>query len=270
MPLIACSRMYNVTRRAAEAWRQLFDWMKKIADCDLEVVDYPAPAPLEALWDREDLGCVFMCGWPFSTSAPRPVVVAAPVPRGERYGGEPVYFTDFVVRRDKGFRRLEDTFGLRLAWTVGGSHSGFNAPRHHLLGYRSEHRPVLYAETVGPVISPVGALESVIEDRADIAPLDSYALDLIRLHEPERLEPVEVIASTAAAPIPLLVASPGVDPRAVEAIRQALLAADSDREVRPVLETLSLLSFAAPRPGDYDVIAERGDSAERAGYPYPA
>lgn len=270
MTLIACSRMYNVTPHTAEGWRQLFQWVGQSIDHDLEVLDYPPPAPLEALWDRDDLGCAFMCGWPFCTSSPKPFPVAAPVPRGSRYNGKPIYFTDFVVRKDKEFRRLEDTFGGRLAWTVQGSHSGFNAPRYHLLSYRNTERKVLYPETVGPVISPIGAIDSVLEDRADIAPLDSYALDLIRLHAPTRAAPVEVIASTAAAPIPLLVASPGVDAGAVAAIRGALLSATKEPGVKALLDELSLVGFAAPEAADYDVIAARSDAAERSGYPYPA
>ena len=39
--------------------------------------------------------------------------------------------------QDAPYQTLEDTFGGRAGWTVAHSQSGFNAFRHHLLGYRT-------------------------------------------------------------------------------------------------------------------------------------
>jgi len=270
MPLIACTRMYNVVPGARDAWHQLLEWVNLRLDEPLHITEYPAPAPLEDLWNRDRLCGVFMCGWPYTRSDPRPTIVAAPVPAGYRYRGRPIYFTDMVVRKDKAFNHISDTFGGRLGWTVDGSHSGFNAPRFHLLSYRSRKAPVLYPNTIGPVVTPMGALKSVLDGRADIAPLDSYALDLIRRHEPTLVKEIEVIDSTAAAPIPPLIASSDVDTKTVEAVRGALQALRGVEQMRDVLEALSLVGFATPAESDYRVIAERAAVAERSGYPYPA
>ncbi len=262
--------MYDVTPVARDAWRKLFERAARIAGIDLTVVEHAAPAPLETLWSRDDMGCVFMCGWPFSLAHPRPQIVAAPVPRGARYNGLPIYFTDFLAREDRGFVSLADTFGGRIAWTVAGSHSGFNAPRHHLLRYRSGQRPVLYPESVGPVVTPAGALESVLRGDADVAPLDSYALELIRRHEPERLAQTQVLESTAPSPIPPLVASPDVDRETVKALRTTLLAAHVTPAFSELLATLELSGFALPPTTDYDTVSARDVEARERGYPYPA
>src|SRR6202035_2243513 len=94
--LIANARMYAVTPTVREAWRALFDWLGRHADVPLEYVDHAAPAPLEAVWSRGDLGATFMCGFPFALAAPRPQLLAAPIPSPPRYRGQPTYCTDLV------------------------------------------------------------------------------------------------------------------------------------------------------------------------------
>ncbi|MDB5631594.1 MAG: transporter substrate-binding protein, partial [Tardiphaga sp.] len=206
MSLIANARMYAVAPGAAQAWKRLFAWLAAHSGVDLEAIDHAAPAPLEELWSRSDLGCAFMCGFPFARSQSRPKVVAAPVPSDPRYGGLPVYFTDLVVRADSAFQTLEDTFGKRLGYTVETSHSGFNALRHHLLPFRRDERPKLYAETIGPLVTPRRVIEALLADEIDIGPLDGFALDLVRRHAPALAARLRIVATTDAAPIPLLIA----------------------------------------------------------------
>jgi len=262
--------MYNVTPGAREAWTALFAWVSRTAGIALDIVDHPAPASLEELWQRPDMGCVFMCGWPFNRSNPKPQIVAAPCPLGPRYKRQPIYFTDMIVRRDRMFETLKDTFGGRIAWTVDSSHSGFNAPRHHLLAYRTSQQPKLYSESVGPFLTPEKALASVVEGTVDIAPMDSYALDLIALHEPERIREIMVIDSTAAAPFPPLVASNGISPSDQADLRQAFLMADSDPAITPVLDALNISAFTTIKPQSYDLALRWQQDAVSAGYHYPA
>ena len=180
--LIANARMYAVTPAVREAWRALFGWVARHAGVPLTYIDHPAPAPLEELWSRGDLAATFMCGLPFA--ALRPLLVAAPVPSPPRYGGRPVYCTDFVVRADSSIERLSDAFGRRIGWTVAHSQSGFNAVRHHLLRYRHDQSERLFAESIGPLVTPWRVIEAVIDGAIDVGPLDSYVHDLLRHHDP--------------------------------------------------------------------------------------
>jgi ABC-type phosphate/phosphonate transport system substrate-binding protein len=123
MTPIANARMYAVTPHVRGAWRALFDWLSRRSGVALEYVDHAAPAPLEELWSRPDLAATFMCGLPFASAALKPLIVAAPVPAPERYRGQPVYCTDFVVRADSAYHKLSDTFGARIGWTVSHSQS---------------------------------------------------------------------------------------------------------------------------------------------------
>jgi hypothetical protein len=116
--MFANARMYAINPAVAAAWRALLEWVALRAEVDVEVIDYPAPAPLPSLWARPDAACVFMCGYPLSRAQPQPRVLAAPVPSARRYGGKPVYWTDIIVPVGSKITRLEETFGHRFAFTT--------------------------------------------------------------------------------------------------------------------------------------------------------
>ena len=216
------------------------------------------------------MGCVFMCGWPFAMAERQPRIVCAPVPRPPRYGGKPVYVTDFVVPADSGFETLEETFGGRLAWTAGHSHSGYNAPRHHLLTHRTPERPRLYRDTVGPLITPRAVIEAVAVGRADVGPVDGWYLDILRRNDPDAAAGLRIVATTAPAPVPPLVAHPDLPGPELGRLRRAFLEAGQQRSLSPVLETLLIRDFAVPDAGDYGVTLRRARAAIEAGYPEPS
>jgi hypothetical protein len=109
--LVANARMYTVTIAAGAAWKQLFAWLARRSGVPLEPIDHAFPAPLSQLWSRSDLGCAFLCGFPYVHSPYRPKPIAAPVPSPVRFGGRAVYMTDLVVRAGSAFHTLEDTLG---------------------------------------------------------------------------------------------------------------------------------------------------------------
>jgi ABC-type phosphate/phosphonate transport system substrate-binding protein len=268
--LVANARMYSVTPPVAAAWRELFLWAGQRAGVDLRWIDHAYPAPLGELWSWPDLGCAFMCGWPFAQSDPQPKLIAAPVPSPARYGGRPVYFTDFVVRATADFRTLDDTFGFRLGYTVEDSQSGYNAPRHHLLKFRDPIRPTLYKEVVGSLVTPRRVIEALLDNRIDVGPLDSYVHDLLKKHDPALARQLRTVATTDAAPIPPLVAAPGCDEEAVAKLRKALVEAGTRPELAKLRGVLLLKGFAAAAPRDYRITVERDQAALRAGYARPA
>lgn len=258
--------MYCVAPGAAATWRKLLAYVGARADVSLTLVDHPFPATLENLWERSDLGCAFMCGWPYAARYATHRLIAAPVPAPPRYASRPVYFTDFVVRADAPYRTLADTFQRRFAYTLETSHSGWNAPRYHLLRYRNEARLTLFGEIVGPFFTPRHVLDAVIDGKADVAPLDGYALDLLRRHVPELVARVRVIESTDAAPIPPLVAAPGADQATCASLRAAFIALSAEPNAKPLLDDLLLSGFVAAMPADYALTQERARAAEAAGY----
>ena len=193
-----------------------------------------------------------MCGLPQSLASPRPALVAAPVPSPSPYGGRACYWTDLVVRADSGIETLEQTFGRRLALTTPESQSRLYAAPLYALMSRAGSRP-LYREVVAPVFTPMGALRAVIDGHADVAPLDSYALALMRRHVPDLVARVRVVASTEPTAIPALVASDHASP----AIVAAFLGADRESDSRALMEPLLLTRFETPDLAGYDALRQR-------------
>ena len=270
MSWVANARMYAATPAAAAAWKRLFGWLAQQSGIPLDVIDHAFPAPLSALWSRPDLASAFMCGFPFVRSDSRPKPVAAPIPAGQRYGGRPVYVTDLVVRADAPFRSIEDTFGGRLGYTVEDSHSGYNALRHHLLPFRSAARPTLYRTRIGPLFTPRRVLDAILAGDIDVGPLDGYALDLMKRHEPGLADRIRTVATTEAAPIPFLIASPGCPDEIVARLGSTLARFGEAGECAELRDTLCLAGFAPVNEADYDRIAAWDREAHAAGYDRPA
>ncbi|HEU4371301.1 MAG TPA: PhnD/SsuA/transferrin family substrate-binding protein [Methylomirabilota bacterium] len=264
--MIASARMYEWTPSLTAAWRRLLDWVAQRAEVRLEVVESRSVS-LDELWAREDLGCVFMCGYPYALRERRPALLAAPVPSPPRYGARPVYVTDFIVRGDRSYRTLEDTFGGRLAYSTEHSHSGYNAARYHLRQYRSVGRDALYAEVKGPYGRQRAVIQTILDGEADVGAIDGYAHDLLRRHDPATAAGLRTVATTDAAPSPPLVASPamGADERA--RLTRALVTAHQVPELAVVLEDLLLLRFERVEERAFQVFLDWERAAAAAGYP---
>jgi len=269
-PRFANARMYAPVPGAAAAWERLFAWLSARTGVPLEMLDHPAPRPIGELWARPDLACAFMCGLPFAEEAraegsPRPVI-AAPVRSAERAA---TYRTLFVVRADGPHRTLEDTFGGVLGWTVQDSHSGYSAPRRHLLRYRRPGRERLYARTAGPLVAPSRVVAAVRDGTVDVGPVDAYAFDLIARHAPDTAAAVRVVEATDPAPVPLLVASRGAPTELADRLSAGLLGAHGPVP-DDLLADLCIDGFARPAAQVYRTALAWVAEAEAAGYPAPA
>lgn len=254
MTPVANARMYCATPGTKAAWKTVLAWTLGRAGLAWSVLDYDAPAPLAALWAREDLGCVMMCGLPFTQRAARPALVASPVPAGERYAGRPVYFTDLAVRADAPYRALEDTFDGVIGFTLADSYSGCVALRAYLLPYREARGAPLYREAVGGFVNARQIIEALDAGRIDVGPLDSYYFDLLRANDPTCAAKVRLVGSTDAAPIPAFIATAALARRDLERLQDAMLEAGTAPELGAQREVLQLVRFAVPREQDYTTI----------------
>jgi ABC-type phosphate/phosphonate transport system substrate-binding protein len=266
--LIANARMYAVNDAVAAAWRTLLEWVIASADVPCEVIDYPAPAPLPALWARPDIGCVFMCGFPLANAMPAPRILAAPVPAPDRYGGKAVYCTDIVVRADGPLRQLPDIFGRRFAFTTSDSQSGYQAPRRFFAPFARDHGGRLFDAAVGPLVTPRRVVEAVAAGDADAGPLDSYFHDLLRRHEPAVAAQLRVLASTPMTPMPALVAASDVPEAHVKRLTAALRAVGKADALAQILEALLLRRFDTLGTDAYGILRDHACSADAAGYPH--
>ncbi|HTS84952.1 MAG TPA: PhnD/SsuA/transferrin family substrate-binding protein [Usitatibacter sp.] len=263
--MIANFRMYEVAPSAARAWRALFERVFSEEGLELPIVEHRAPAPIADLWAREDLGCAFMCGWPFVRSG-RMRPIAAPVPSPARYEHQARYCSEFLVREASGWRSLEETFGHRFGWMSPDSQSGFNAPRAHLARFVTAERPALFSEVRGPLGAPMATLEALRREEVDVIALDGFWLDLLRRHDAPKLEGIRCVATTPWTPIPLLVAAPHADDRAVDRLREVLPRIHERPGYASLLADVLLERFVAADVPSYAQLEALARSAEAAGY----
>ena len=268
--MIANARMYSVNAEAGAVWRELLSGIIARAGLSIAVVDHPPPSPLEDLWSRTDLAAVFMCGLPYSRAEPsQPLLIAAPIPSPAEFRGTPHYWSDFVVSAGSPFREVQDTFGRRIAFTVPGSQSGFAAALSYLMAAHGMAPPIaaapLFSEIIAPTITPIGAVEAVVGGAADVAPIDSYALQLLRKYRPDLTSAVRVVGQTVPTPIPPLVASAAAaSQKDGAALQSAFLDAHRSAYLRSLMDKLLLREFSRPDANAYRVLRERFDAA--AGY----
>jgi len=270
MPVVN-ARMYSVAPSAATDWRTVLSWVLLQAELDWPFVEVPPPASIGELWSRDDLGLAMMCGLPYgqrvaaargqeasgaAADARAPILVAAPVPSPPRYQHRPVYMTDFVVAADSAHHALDDTFGGTVGYTLADSLSGGVAPLHHLVHLRIARGGArLYGGAVGELIHARGVIEAIFAGRIDVGPLDGYAHDLLKRHDPDLAAKVRPVAITDPLPIPPLVATAPLTEDQLARLREALLVAHEASVLRDAMARLLLECFVVPGPDDYAPLA---------------
>ena len=258
---VANARMYAVTPAVSALWERLFAWLASEAALPLAVVAHAAPLPLPALWTRADLGCAFMCGYPWSTwndaRHERPALIAAPVPSPARYRAIPAYCTDIVVRADARHASLDDLRGARFGYTSLDSQSGYRATRD-LVAARENEGSGWFGAVVGPLQTPRAIVDAVVDGRIDAGPLDSYWHDLLWLHEPWTAARLRTIASTPMTAIPPLVASATLGTALRERLSVALERVAAHRELDDLRSGLLLRGFVRVHPDAYSPLSDSG------------
>ena len=190
-------------------------------------------------------------------------VIAAPVLRGRRYLGRPIYFSDVIVRAESRWRSLEDLEGTRWAFNEPYSHSGFMVALHGLA-------------RIGATTSFIGeaieagfhddAIEMVRDGGADWAAIDSQVLDLALRRDPRLGRDVRVIESLGPSTIQPVVASARRLTAAQRiAAREMLLSMHAQPGDRMVLREAGIDRFVAVEDADYDDIRRMLDDVSRAG-----
>jgi phosphonate transport system substrate-binding protein len=130
--------------------------------------------------------------------------IAAPVLRGERYGGRPTYSSDVIVRSGSPLRSFADLRGCKWAFNEPYSHSGYGITRYHL---------VRLGETNGFFGEVVEAgwhersIRLVASGEVDASAIDSQVLAVELRDNPELAQRIRVIETLGPSTIqPVVVA----------------------------------------------------------------
>jgi phosphonate transport system substrate-binding protein len=214
-----------------------------------------------------DADAGFLCGLAYLelSEGPEPALepLAAPVLRGQRYGGRPVYFSDVVVRQDSPFRSFADLRGRSWSFNETYSHSGYGVTRYHL---------VQLGETGGFFGRVIEAgwhersLELVCEGQVDASAIDSHVLAVALRDRPELSGRLRVIDSLGPSTIQPFVASRRLPDRVRKAMRAALLEVGGDPGAREALAHALVDGFVAVDDASYNDLRRMRAACTEVGF----
>jgi phosphonate transport system substrate-binding protein len=211
----------------------------------------------QARFDRDLVQVCWICGLPYVWKAdqtPSDIeLLAAPVMRGERYRGMPVYFSEVVVRADSPYRHFEDLRGSIWAFNEPGSHSGYNSARFRLAGLEAPE--TFFGETQMSG-SHLASLAGILEGRFEGSAIDSVVLELYLQDHPEHASQLRSLEILGPSPIPPLIVRKSVVQELRNEVREALLTMHAEPEGQRVLASTPVAGFVAVADRQYDPIRE--------------
>jgi len=214
-----------------------------------------------------DVDAGFICGLPYvqlARHSPPPVaLLAAPVLRGKRYSGRPIYFSDVIVHRDSPFRSFADLRGRSWAYNDPDSHSGYNVTRDRL---------VQMGETGGFFGHVVEAgyhqrsIRLVAAGEVDASAIDSQVLAVELRDHGELAAQLRVIDTLGPSTIQPVVAASHLPASLRADLRAALLAIGDEPAWRERLAAGLVERFVAVDDAVYDDIRHMLAAAKRANF----
>jgi phosphonate transport system substrate-binding protein len=233
---------------ALPAHQAAVDYLARRLERPVRLVASPDPEDLV----RGQIELAFLCGlpyvrltarWPGSITA-----IAAPVLRGARYAGRPVYFSDLIVRRHDAALRVDDLTGRPVAVNGRDSFSGWWALRGPI--------PVRAWENLATV--ETGSHEASItagcEGAADWAAIDSQVLAVAVRNNPRLAARLLVVGSIGPAPAPPVAISLRLPQQLREQVLEAVRACAGDRTARHGLLQGGIERFVPVSDEHYDPI----------------
>ena len=204
----------------------------------------------------------WICGLLYVGKANQPdpqlELLAAPVLPDPRYQGQPVYYSDIVVRQDSPYRSFTDLRETRWVYNEPGSYSGYYTMCHHLV---QQEESLNFFEEVLESGAHVNSLQMVVDGAADVTAIDSTLLDYEFVRQPALAQQLRVIESLGPSPIPPWVISRQLPRDLRRVLRQLLLDIHLDSRGKTALASGQLSRFVAAADADYQMIRDVSLSA---------
>jgi phosphonate transport system substrate-binding protein len=210
----------------------------------------------------------FVCSVPYLLFADAGLadmeVVAAPVLRGERYGGRPIYFSDVIVSSASPHRSFADLRGATWAYNEPFSHSGYVTVLHHLAALGED---TSYFDRMVEAGFHQEAIRMVADGQIDAAAIDTQVLDIELRDHPELAGAVRRIGTIGPSTIqPVVVSRSRLTHQERRAITNALLGVANDPAAREPLDRALVEQFVAVDARSYDDIRGMLERVRRAGF----
>jgi phosphonate transport system substrate-binding protein len=205
----------------------------------------------------------FLCGLLYIQKAHLLEPIAAPVIKGERYGGRPIYFSEIIVRADSPFQSFADLRGRSWAYNEPNSQSGYGIIRHHLLQLD---------ETMGFFGSIVEAgwhersIHLVRSGQVHASAIDSHVLAVAMRDDPDLAADLRIIGTLGPSTIQPVAVARRVSAAMKSELRHLLVELVDDSTVGDFLSKHFIDRFLPIGDSDYDDIREMCSAAKSAGF----
>ncbi len=178
-------------------------------------------------------------------------LLAAPVLPAARYLGQPLYFSDVIVRAASRYSSFTDLAGCTWAYNERGSHSGCNLVNYSLL-----ERGLLpgYFGRLVKSGSHLNSLHMVLSGEADAAAIDSHILDVVLQRDAQLAARIRVVDMLGPSAIPPIVVAKRLDPAIKRALQEMLITLHHDPFSAQVLREGGIERFVPVQDECYDDI----------------
>jgi phosphonate transport system substrate-binding protein len=222
----------------------------------------------ERRFDRGAIQILWICGLPYVQKASDPnahvVLLAAPVMAGARYSGQPVYFSDIVVRSTSPYRRFDDLRGATWAYNEPNSHSGYTTIRYYLA--RRNERGDFFGRVIESG-SHENSLDMILAGQIDGSAIDSTVLELEQMKRPALAGKLRILDTIGPSPIPPWLVDSRLSQEIQRELRQVFHNMHRDEEGRQILHRARFARFVPVSDRDYDHL--RKMTAEAAAVEFP-
>jgi len=211
---------------------------------------------VEALRNKTaDLAFVHPAGYVFANWETKAQIVAVDV-----WHGKTSYTSRIFVRKDSGFKALEDLRGKTIAFIDPGSTSGYVYPMVMLIkkGLVKDRNPKTFFKEAMFTGTHEAALLALLNGSVDaVASFDLAPVQYLK--GKERVEKLTYIAETEPIPEAGVIVREGLDPALVKKLYDALMAFNAP-EYRPILKDFyGIDGFAPGKDSDYNPVREAID-----------
>ncbi len=211
---------------------------------------------VEALRNKTaDLAFVHPAGYVFANWEAKAQIVAVDV-----WHGKTSYTSRIFVRKDSGFKTLEDLRGKTIAFIDPGSTSGYVYPMVMLIkkGLVKDRNPKTFFKEAMFTGTHEAALLALLNGSVDaVASFDLAPVQYLK--DKERVEKLTYIAETEPIPEAGVIVREGLDPALVKKLYDALMAFNAP-EYRPILKDFyGIDGFAPGKDSDYNPVREAID-----------
>jgi phosphonate transport system substrate-binding protein len=188
--------------------------------------------------------------------------LAAPLLRGGRYGGRPIYFSDVIVRRDSRFRSFADLRGCSWAFNEPYSHSGPGITSYRLVEMGED------LDYFGRMLQTgwhERSIRLVHAGKVDASAIDSHVLALTLHDHPELADGLRIIDTLGPSTIQPVVVTSWLSAGLKADLRSILLEMSDDPEARAVLLGRQVQCFTTITDEDYDDLRDMRAACIAAG-----